>query len=294
MNTTRLLCASSLVLGLAAVACTDSPAPTPPSAPLATQAGQPEAAGSAQALNVGSRREVPAQYRWVGEEHNRLLGLIEKDVREAGTRGLVHRGDPSQDCRWMWDRVRREVPETARRGGFAGHEREVTDIAEPAVMRLDVCQRLAGVSLPSAPSGTQGRPNGEARVEITDAAFSVIETVRNRIRSASSMADIDEAIGDAASAATSLKGADAEAVYAALSVARGSADYWARSIPAAQRWSLFRGPWSELTEFVGADFGSCGAVLSFMRLFSAAMPMNLKVGVCAISAAVGSGMQAFE
>ncbi len=302
MNRTRLLHASSLLLGVAAAACTDSPAP-PPSAPialttiahtpLAAQAGQPEAGGGVAAFKVNSRRDVPAKYRWVGEEHNRLLSLITRDYDDARKRGLVTKGNRPRDCRWMWDRIRREAPETARKGGFAGLEREVTDAAEPAVLRMEVCQSLDGFALLPEAAAPYSRPRGEGRVEITEAAFDVIEEARDRIGSALSMEDIDAAIGDAASEAASLKGADAEAVYAVLAVARASANYWAGAIPGPQRWSLFGSSarWFEFTEFVSADFGGCAGALSFMRLFSAAAPMNLKIGVCALSGAVASGMQ---
>jgi hypothetical protein len=287
---------AAMLAALWLTACSESPLPQSPTAPtVASGTG----AASASRL-VPQDRTVPVASRWVGDEHNRLVALAVTEVER------VRRTNPSElaalrhDCAWLVNFVKSEARSTLTRAGFSGDVEATFALAEPSMMRIPQC--AAGTSRSSRSSRTFNlfattafapvtpvRTGGE---EFSPAAFAAIDAALKGIARSRNRVELDAVIGNAAASARLLSPSDAAAVHAVLSVAQGSAKYWSAVRPKSARLSLFAlsegSDWDEFVAVLGADAGGCSATLGFFRMFQAALPMNAKIGLCGLGAAVAS------
>ena len=282
--------AAALLAALWLTACSDSPIPRSPTAPA------PEAvAGAASATRlVPQDRTVPIASRWVGDEHNRLVALAVDEIDRLHRTNAAGFASIRHDCSWLVNFVKREARPTLTRAGFGGNAERAFAAAEPSMMRTPQCAAGTPHAYDAFSSATfvpvtNMRTGGE---EFSPAAFAAMDAALRGIAGARNRAELNAIIGNAAASARLLSPADAAAVHAVLSVAQGSATYWSTVRPKSSQLSLFAtkegSDWDEFIAVLGADAGACGATLSFLKYFSSALPLNAKIGLCGLGAAVGS------
>ncbi len=285
---------AALIAALFSMACSDSPMPQAATAPISESVS---GAVNAPRL-VPKDRAVPEASRWVGDEHNRLVELAVAELDRARTGNSAAFDRMRHDCGWLVNLMKREAPRTLQRAAFQGSADQAFALAEPAMLRLPDCQSLDDRALGLSPSRAAmmiAATPGSVE-EFTPAAFTLIDAALKGIRSARNRAELDNVITSYGAAASKLSTADAAAVHAVLSVAQGSELYWSRHQPKLVRpaqLSLFArnydaGDWDEFVAVLGADAGACGATLRFFRYFASALPINAKIGLCGLGAAVGS------
>jgi hypothetical protein len=278
-----------LLAALWLTACSESSLPQSATAPI------PEVVTNIGASRlVPQDRTVPLASRWVGDEHNRLVALAVNEIERVRSTNPSALAGMRQDCGWLVNFVKREARSTFTRAGFSGNAPETFVLAEPSMLRTPQCAagtsrsftRIVTTAFTPPTSASQG---GE---EFSPAAFAAIDAALNGIAHSRNRAELNAVIGNAAASARLLSPPDAAAVHAVLSVAQGSAAYWSTVRPRSAKLSLFAtsegSDWDEFVSVLGADAGACGATLSFLRYFSAALPMNAKIGLCGLGAAVGS------
>jgi hypothetical protein len=282
--------AAAMLAALWLTACSDSSIPQSVTAPT------PEAAIGAVPSSrlVPKDRTIPLASRWVGDEHNRLVALAVNEIERVRRTNPAELAAIRHDCAWLVNFVKREARPTFARAGFTGNAERTFALAEPSMLRTPQCATgtsqsfnlFAATALAPVATFQQG---GE---EFSPAAFAAIDGALKGIARSRNRAELDAVIGDAAASARLLSASDAAAVHAVLSVAQGSAAYWSTVRPRSPRLSMFAtfegSDWDTFVSVLGADASGCGATLGFMRYFSAALPMNAKIGLCGIGGAVGS------
>ena len=282
--------AAALLAALWLTACSDASMPGSPTAPV------PEAiAGAASASRlVPQDRTVPIASRWVGDEHNRLVALAVGEIERLRRVNAAEFASLRHDCSWLVNFVKREARPTLTRAGFDGSAERAFAAAEPSMMRTPQCAPGSSPGYNAFSSAafvpvTKMQTGGE---EFSPAAFAAIDAALRGIARVRNRAELNAIIVNAAASARLLSPADAAAVHAVLSVAQGSATYWSTVRPKSSQLSLFAteegSDWDEFIAILGADAGACGSTLSFMRYFSSALPLNAKIGLCGLGAAVGS------
>ena len=276
---------TAVIAALWLTACSDGSLPQSATAPI------PEAtAGAASSRLILQDRTIPLASRWVGDEHNRLVALAVNEIERVRSTNPSALSEMRRDCAWLVNFVKREARPTFTRAGFSGSADVAFALAEPSMLRTPQCAAGTSRSLnlftttAFAPAVAM-QQGGE---EFSPAAFTAIDAALRGIARSRNRSELDAVIGNAAAAARLLAPSDAAAVHAVLSVAQGSATYWSTVRPKSSRLSMFRSDWDDFVAVLGADAGACGATLSFMRYFSAALPTNAKIGLCGIGAAVGS------
>ena len=240
----------TLVVVAAVAACADRLA-APHEAPTASRA---------------DRREIPAQYQWVGIEHNRFVTVAldaydhARQADDGARRNVLRR-----DCGALWELMSNEVHAAARSGGFAGREDSLVSLVRHAQPELDGCARLASGAR-STHAGT-GRPLAEATAAV-EPAFQLIAWLNTQLASAASVSDARRMIADATEAASALRPRDAALAYSMLSLVHGSLDHWAAVQPAHElALALFplraaaggtaQAGWGGLLTTLSADSNGC-------------------------------------
>jgi hypothetical protein len=282
---------TAVIAALWLTACSDSSIPQAATAPI------PEAAVGAASTSrlVPQDRTIPLASRWVGDEHNRLVALAVNEIERVGSTNPSALAAMRHDCTWLVNFVKREARPTFMRAGFNGSADRTFALAEPSMLRTPQC--AAGTSrsfnlfttTAFAPAVAVQQQGGE---EFSPAAFTAIDAALKGIARSRNRAELDAVIGNAAAAARLLSPSDAAAVHAVLSVAQGSATYWSTVRPKSSRLSMFAtfegDDWDQFKATLGADAGGCTATLGFFRMFQSALPMNAKIGLCALAGAVAS------
>ncbi|MBI3567240.1 MAG: hypothetical protein HY084_03425 [Gemmatimonadetes bacterium] len=299
MHTTRLafLGAVALAVAATAVACSDSPRAAGPVAPAAERADvvTPRTPDARANDDPATFRRIPAKYRWVGEEHNRLLNLAMQKAKAA------HDDDPAtyqrmkSDCGWVFVSMRDNMEPSAQRGGFASRRDEAIRAARQGIANLPQCRgsalpslALFAAPLPSASSAALGEYE-----DISDATLAAISSMVGDIAEAGSPADIDAAIARAAGVAASLPGNQGDAVYSAASLAAGSAAYWSYALPSSNLLALFArtSDWQRFRGAVAADAGGCAGFLTAFGRWP--LPWQVKIAGCLLTGAAASAMTLF-
>lgn len=280
---------AAVVAALFMTACSDSSRPPSPTAPL------PEAAvGTTTSRLAPHDRTIPLALRWVGDEHNRLVGLAVDELERLRRTNPSEFAAARRDCAWLVNFVKREARPTFTRAGFSGNVEATFSLAVPSMLRTPDCAGGTGRSVTSFSTVTlaSAAADGRGREEFSPSAFAAINAALRTIAHSRNRSELDAAIGNAAAAARTLSSADAAAVHAVLSVAQGSATYWSTLRPKSAQLSMFAtlegSDWDEFVAFVGADATACGATLGFFRYFSSAIPLNGKIAICGAGAVVGS------
>jgi hypothetical protein len=282
--------AAAMLAALWLTACSDSSIPQAVTAPV------PDAAVGAVPSSrlVPKDRTIPLASRWVGDEHNRLVALAMNEIERVRRTNPAELALIRRDCAWLVNFVKREARPTFTRAGFTGNAEQTFALAEPSMLRTPQCAEGTSRSFNLFPATALAQlaitqRGGE---EFSPAAFAEIDAALKGIARSRNRAELDVVLGNAAASARLLSPADAAAVHAVLSVAQGSAAYWSTVSPKSSRLSMFTifegSDWDAFVSVLGADAGACGATLGFMRYFSAALPLNAKIGLCGIGAAVGS------
>ncbi|MEI6812701.1 MAG: hypothetical protein WCL36_00820 [bacterium] len=283
MNTFRIATGVALVASatvLVVAACSDSTSPTAAArntagADAPTLAVAPGGRASVRRQELDPRRRIPDEFRWIGEEHNRILRTGIQEYRRA------KQGDPAlerrirQDCEWTIALVDRELAPSMPRARMKEGEGHATmrNLA-PAIRTAARCrgERIPALSLFTAPfatafGSTQGTDSYSA------AAQAVIDRLVDRLGAATDDATVFTAIADAAAEASSMSGVDQVAVYSAASLAQGSAELWSETTAtggtlaseAPYAMALFRSTAPKtFGRFVQTDVKGCAAVLPYI------------------------------
>jgi hypothetical protein len=292
MNTSRQVFAAVAVATIAAgalAACSDRFATAP------RHVDTPPAADA--------RREIPATYAWVGDEHNRFVTIAVDEynvARQSGDR--ARRNALRRDCGALWDLMSRELHLSAQVGGFAGREEALLSLVRNATLRSDGCERMVSNALslfpgsPATPKLVQASAIGEGQ------PWEMIDAMLDQIAVARSPVAVRRIIGDAAVTASALPPRDAEVAYAVLSLVRGSFEHWSTVLPARpSEFSLFLQDtavtassttgnisWSGVLATVSADAGGCTSAARVVRTFDSSADWTSVAAGCLIGGGVSS------
>lgn len=293
MNTFRIAASVAVVASATVLVCAACSEPQSPMASTSAPAGSnarvvvvaPGAAASLRRLDPDPRRRIPDEFRWIGEEHNRIMRKGIEEYRRA------KRNDPSlerrirQDCEWTIALVDRELAPSMPRARMKEGEGHATmrNLA-PAIRTAARCrgERIPALSLFTAPFATAfGSTQGSE--SYSAAAQAVIDRLVDRVGAASDDATVFTAIADAAAEASAMTGVDQVAVYSAASLAQGSAELWSETTAtggtlaseAPYAMALFRSTaLKTFGRFVQTDVKGCVAVLPYIsKVFPDWRPM---------------------
>lgn len=303
MHTTRMAftaAAAAALVVVAVVACSDSRTPATPVDPGSASdvvVAAPRRAADVRANeDPNTFRRIPEAHRWVGEEHNRLLDIARRQAAHTRASDPAAYRRMKGDCAWAFAVMRDNLDESAVRGGFAARKADVLRLGKEGVMRLPGCgASAASMALFAAPSfGVTPMQDDEEMSLETEAA---LNTLVAELYAAGSPADIDASIAHAAAAASTLPAGQSDAVYAAASLAAGSASYWSYADASGggqELMSLFsaRGSdWDRFKGAVGADAAGCAGFLTLFGKWP--LPWQVKIAGCLLVGATSSVMYAF-
>jgi hypothetical protein len=304
MNTLRIAARVAVVAVVASATLLVVAACSEPQSPMASTSAPagsnarvvvvaPGAAASLRRLDPDPRRRIPDEFRWIGEEHNRIMRKGIEEYRRA------KRNDPSlerrirQDCEWTIALVDGELARSMPRARMNEGEGHATlRRVAPAFRTAARCrgERIPALSVFAAPFGAPLVASFTAAFESTQgsepysaAAQAVIDRLVDRVGAASDDASVFTAIADAAAEASAMTGVDQVAVYSAASLAQGSAELWSETTAtggtlaseAPYAMALFRSTTLKtFGRFVQTDLKGCVAVLPYIgKVFPDWRPM---------------------
>ena len=303
MHITRTALTAGTAVALAAVAlvaCSDSRTPASPVDPSPVQERAVSTPATSAAVRAnrapGAFRRIPESYRWVGEEHNRLLDIALNQLASARTHDRAEYERMKKDCGWAFASVRDNLDEAARRGGFASRRNEAVRSGREGVARMPRCSAMASSMALFAPaavvaSAPVARQDGGDMQEETLAALSSMVT---EVAAANSPADIDAAIARASATASRLPAGQSDVLFAAASLTAGSAAYWETVGDGTHSMSLFAAQddsWSGFKSVVTADAAGCASFLATVGRLP--LPWQVKIAGCLITGAVSSVFAVF-
>jgi hypothetical protein len=252
---------------------------------------------------VDASRQIPAQYAWVGDEHNRFVSLALAQYDIARQRGDRARRDVlRRDCGALWDLMSSEVHASARRGGFAGREDALLSLVRNATLPSGGCDRLTSNALALFP-GLPAEPRLVQAAAIGDGQpWEMIQVMLNQISVARSPTEVRRILGDAAASASAMSPRDAEVAYSVLSLVRGSFEHWSAVLPGRHTaLSLFLQDtagtvnattanlsWSGILATVSADVGGCTGGAQAVRTVDSSAGWTSVAGGCLIGGGVAS------
>ncbi len=238
MNTFRI---AAGIAGVAAItvlmvtACSDR---TPPTSTAIAAGPVAVSTGGAASLRSDARRSrhpIPDRQKWLGEEHNRVMLAGIADYRRARTADPKLARRMRADCEWTLGLVEREFAPSVARGGVTPSEgRALLRTLTPDLRNARHCKSRRSVPLAvfAAPFAGVGiaphsmRQDEGDQSDVSETAWAAVDQMIVGIESAAGIDAVYTAIDAATAAAGALTGPDADAVFAAASVARGSADFW--------------------------------------------------------------------
>ena len=290
MNTTRHTIAAALSIAVGVLlACSDSITV----APRRVDTPSP----------VGASREIPAQYAWVGDEHNRFVSMALEEYDFAGQSGdRTRRNALRRDCGALWDLMSREVHASARIGGFAGQEDALLALVRSSTLQSDGCARITERTLSLFPGSRAAPARFQAATIGQGQPWEMIAATLNQIAVARSPLSVRRIIGDAAAVASTLSPRDAQVAYSVLSLVRGSFEHWSIAHP-ARRASLalfLQDPvepasptgdnisWGGILATVGADASGCTSAARVVRTLDSGGGWTSVAAGCLIGGGVSS------
>lgn len=286
-----------LALCFAVTACGEPPNdPTIATAPPRTRAP----IGDDPRIGEG----LPAEVRFVGVEHNRLMLALLRQTRDPAQRLLARRSP----CETIVAGLVAESPRTAASASIPDQADRIAAIVRAVMAAHPKCTgRIVQPSVAAILGDARVTAEVHPDSVLTDASFNIIDAMLLRIGSAASVADVQSALATATSAATTLRATDALAVQAAVSQSQGSLVLWG---PGGDGWaelglpmpaqSIFRGSRQQVDFVVGvagmlaADGAGCRAALSFLRMLPIVQDPNLLMGACGIGAAAGTALYGYN
>lgn len=289
--------ASVALVAAALVACSDSRTPASPVGPSPVQeravtTSEPSAAVRANSA-PGAFRRIPESYRWVGEEHNRLLDIALNQLASARTRDRAEYEKMKKDCGWAFAAVRDNLDEAAKRGGFASRRHEAERAGREGVARIPRCSAMANSMALFAPA-TRAPAVMQEGTDLTEETLAALSMLVTELSAANSPADVDAAIAHASATAGGLPPGQSDVLFAAASLTAGSASYWASTdgrIYAMSMFSAASGSWAGFKGAVTADAAGCASFLSTVGRLP--LPWQVKIAGCLITGAVSSVFAVF-
>ncbi len=304
MHTNRIAVFAALsvaLIGGALVACTDARTSVTPVSPAAVADRADvvtlRTADARANEDPATFRRVPAQFRWVGEEHNRLLDHARGQLAAVRKNDSAAYFRMTRDCAWVYAALGNDIDASAERGGFASHRADALRAGRAGIERLPRCQQtmLPSLSLFAAPAESlTPAPAPGSDDEISDATIAVLDALIADLNAANSPGDVDAAIARASNAAAYLPMGQSDAVYAAASLTAGSAGYWGVVYSGPNAMALFARETSNWERFKGAvmaDAIGCAGFLSTIGKMP--FPWQVKIAGCLITGAAASVMYAF-
>lgn len=269
-----------------AIACSDTK-PTAVSAATPTRASTAEVVVTTAATRPAAARvdraavreraartrsRIPERFRWLGEEHNRLMlrGIV--DYQRARSEAPDVARQMRRDCDWTLAFTRAQAPASAIAAGLA--PRDVRGALEPAATLMrqsDGCRRRAMTPLTLFELATSAPQ--DAGAELSAQTIALLDGMLAQIDVAADEFAVYDAVDAAVAGAASLPASEAELVYAAASLTEGSAELWGsatdtggmlyQNAPAAM--ALFRVATAKsFREFVIRDAKGCVATATVL------------------------------
>jgi hypothetical protein len=297
MHTTRIALTAGLSLAVVAaalVACSRSRDAATPIDPVPVSDGVAATSGRSPDVRANEDpqtfRRIPARFRWVGEEHNRLLNRALRQLATARDNDPVAYRRMKRDCAWAFAAIGDDIEASAVRGGFASQRAEALRAGRAGVAHLPRCQGTMAPSMAlfAAPFASFAQPRGDDD-EISDATIAVLSALIADLEAAATPADIDAAIARASNAAAGLPMGQSDVVWAAASLTAGSAGYWSNADMSPYAMTLFAfetSSWGRFKAVVTADAVGCAGFLTSLGRMP--FPWQVKIAGCLITGAVAS------